>query len=255
MLSASELKYPTRSYCGLNVYVIPPEEKYEVLKAAYLFEPAPGPNDVLEDIHTGREFLFKDLLVVRNGDLVELETPFFMCGGGSVIDWVPAPSPRQRELRDAKEAAYEAGYNDGLQRQREGLRKPLDRPSRNDRFNRNVAGEYAAGYRQGCRKRLNDLKSAGRTDQPVNAEDIMSALAQGHYKVSVFSEYLFIFQQDDGHLQPILVDQLDSAQDEFTVDVCSSSASPSTRPSTISTPTASPSAFPNQHPHPRKLLQ
>ena len=94
MLNASELKYPTRKYFGLDIYVISPEEKYEVLKAAYLCEPVPGPNAVLEDIHTEREFLFKDLLVVKNGDLVELETPFFMDGGGSVIDWVPALSPR-----------------------------------------------------------------------------------------------------------------------------------------------------------------
>lgn len=220
MLNASELKYPTRDYFGLDVYVIPSAEKYEVLKAAYLGEPVPGPNAVLEDIHTEREFLFKDLLVVKNGDLVELETPFFMDGGGSVIDWVPALSPRQRELRDAKEVAFQAGYDDGIQRQREGLRKPFDRPSRNDKFNRSVAREYAAGYRWGCQKRLNDLKATGKEDRPVGIEDVLAALAQGHYKISVFSEYLFIYQQDDGHLQPILVDKLDSSSDEITVDVC-----------------------------------
>ena len=34
MLKASELKYPTTKVAGLEVYVIPPEEKYNVLKAA-----------------------------------------------------------------------------------------------------------------------------------------------------------------------------------------------------------------------------
>ena len=69
MLKASELKYPTTNVAGLEVYVIPPEEKYNVLKAAYLGKPVPRATDILEDIHTGREFMVKDLLVVKNGNL------------------------------------------------------------------------------------------------------------------------------------------------------------------------------------------
>lgn len=83
MLNAKDLPYPTIKYCGLDIYRIPDDKKYEIQAAAYLFEPAPRPNDVLEDIHTEREFLFKDVLVVKNGDIVELEAPFFMEGATS----------------------------------------------------------------------------------------------------------------------------------------------------------------------------
>lgn len=220
MLKSCELNYPTKNCCGLDVFVIPPEKKYEVLASAYLFSPVPRPNDVLEDIHTGREFLFKDLLVVKNNDRVELETPFFWDGGGSVIDWVPASSPRQKELREAKEVAFQAGKSDAIERQDKGLRKPLWRPSRNETFNRAVEREYEKGYNWGRATRLNDLKKTGKSDVPVDVDDVLAALVAGQYKVSVFSEYLFIHQTNDCHLTFIRADQLNPQEDEFSVDVC-----------------------------------
>ena len=220
MLKASELKYPTTKVAGLEVYVIPPEEKYNVLKAAYWGEPVPRATDILEDIHTGREFMVKDLLVVKNGNLVELETPFFWEGGGSIIDWVPALPRKKRELRDAKASAYQAGFDDGMQRQREGLRKPFVRPSRDGKFNDSVAREYAAGYAYGCRKRLVNLKRAGIEDSPVAVEDVLAALAGGSYKVSVFDECTFLYLSEDNHLMFIGPDELSDDGAIFSVDVC-----------------------------------
>lgn len=220
MLKASELKYPTTKVAGLEVYVIPPEEKYKVLKAAYLGEPVPRATDVLEDIHTGREFMVKDLLVVKNGNLVELETPFFWEGSGSIIDWVPALPRKKRELRNAKAAAYQAGFDDGMQRQREGLRKPFVRPSRDGKFNDCVAREYAAGYAYGCQRRLVDLKRDGIEDSPVGIEDVLAALADGSYKVGVFDEYTFLYLTEDNHLMFIGPDELSDDGAIFSVDVC-----------------------------------
>jgi len=55
---------------------------------------------------------------------------------------------------------------------------------------------------------------------PVSVEDVLAALAGGHYKTSVYSEYMFIRPCDDCHLAYIATEELQPEEDEISVDVC-----------------------------------
>lgn len=71
----------------IRIYEIPEEMKEEVLKRLYIFPPAPSLDDIMEDIHAGKNFRVRDFLVAREGQTNVLASPYYPESGGTVIDW------------------------------------------------------------------------------------------------------------------------------------------------------------------------
>lgn len=87
------LDYPTETLrmsngCEVERYIIPEEDKQQVLDALYPFNDQPGLDDERLDIHTSRLFKVRDYLVTREGNGNFLVTPFYAEAGGTVLDWI-----------------------------------------------------------------------------------------------------------------------------------------------------------------------
>jgi hypothetical protein len=94
------LGYPTRTMgTGAKTfeeYVIPEEERAGVLEDLYPFEPVPGLDERMYDLHEEKEFRVGDFRVVRGEVMDLLVSPYFLESGGTVLDWMP-PSFRPGE--------------------------------------------------------------------------------------------------------------------------------------------------------------
>ena len=85
------LPFPTREVAVLNgtveVYDIPDDQREAVFKQLYPFRPIPSLTGTVEDIHAEKKFKRRDFMVVREGSMNMLVSPYYFEGGGSVIDW------------------------------------------------------------------------------------------------------------------------------------------------------------------------
>ncbi|MBR1835882.1 MAG: hypothetical protein IJ783_01210 [Kiritimatiellae bacterium] len=90
----TELPFPTvKHYCGSEVveeYVIPDDKRAEVLERLFIFDPVPGLDELVVDIHENRAFRVRDYKVVKDSQGLWLVSPYYFSSGGTVIDWVPA---------------------------------------------------------------------------------------------------------------------------------------------------------------------
>jgi hypothetical protein len=93
------LPYPTRMLstpAGLiEEYIVPDQEKAEVLKQLYPFEGLPEINEERYDLHAEKLFKIRDFRVTREGDMNLLVSPYYPESGGTVIDWMPAEWAQQ----------------------------------------------------------------------------------------------------------------------------------------------------------------
>jgi hypothetical protein len=74
---------------ALRIYEIPDSAKEAVLKKLYIFRPVPSLDAEMEDIHEEKKFRVRDFIVVREGRMNVLASPYFPESGGTVIDWWP----------------------------------------------------------------------------------------------------------------------------------------------------------------------
>jgi hypothetical protein len=74
----------------IEEYIIPEEQKADVLDQLYPFEPVPALDEERYDLHEGKKFLIKDFRVTRENGMNYLVSPYYANSGGSVIDWMPA---------------------------------------------------------------------------------------------------------------------------------------------------------------------
>ncbi|MEN6561221.1 MAG: hypothetical protein ABFD52_10640 [Acidobacteriota bacterium] len=88
------LPFPTRTTGQggkpVEEYVIPEEEKAWVLDGLYPFEPVPGLEELMFDLHEEKEFRVGDFRVVRGEVMDLLVSPYYLESGGTVLDWMPA---------------------------------------------------------------------------------------------------------------------------------------------------------------------
>lgn len=70
-------------------YLIPDEDKEALLERLYPFEPIPGLDETMYDLHEEKTFVVAEFRVVRDGGMNMLVSPYFFESGGSVIDWMP----------------------------------------------------------------------------------------------------------------------------------------------------------------------
>lgn len=93
------LPYETRSVKvgrkTIEVYEIPDEKKEEVLASLYLTTNVPGLDEERFDLHAGKVFRVRDFLVTREDEQNYLVSPFYLEGGGTVIDWMSADVAEQ----------------------------------------------------------------------------------------------------------------------------------------------------------------
>ncbi len=74
----------------IEEYIIPEENKAEVLDQMYLFEPVPSLDEERFDLHSGKLFRVRDFRVTREDDHNWLVSPHYEEAGGTMIDWMPA---------------------------------------------------------------------------------------------------------------------------------------------------------------------
>ena len=89
-----KLPYPTRPLQvqggTVEEYIIPDENKAEVLGKLYIFRPIPSLDEELYDIHEEKKFRVRDFRVTWEGGHNFLVSPYYPRSGGTVIDWMPA---------------------------------------------------------------------------------------------------------------------------------------------------------------------
>jgi len=99
-----KLPFPTKplEICSgvVEEYIIPEDKKQEVLEQLYLFDPAPGLDEELFDIHEGKSFIVRDYRVTRENGQNWLVSPYYPSSGGTVIDWVPMDAMQDDEDED-----------------------------------------------------------------------------------------------------------------------------------------------------------
>jgi hypothetical protein len=87
------LSYPTRPVpAGAEIieeYIIPDEEKAQVLDDLYPFDPVPALPEMMFDLHEERPFRVGDFRVIRGEAMDMLVSPYYFNSGGTVIDWMP----------------------------------------------------------------------------------------------------------------------------------------------------------------------
>jgi hypothetical protein len=92
-MTDSKLPFPTRMLKVnggvVEEYIIPEEQKAEVLEELYIFTPVPSLDDEFMDIHEGKKFKVRDFRVTREGRCNFLVSPYYPKSGGTVIDWMP----------------------------------------------------------------------------------------------------------------------------------------------------------------------
>jgi len=88
------LPYPTRPVAAaegdVDEYLIPDGEKALVLDSLYPFDPIPGLDETMYDLHEEKPFRVGDFRVFRGADMDLLVSPYYDRSGGTVIDWMPA---------------------------------------------------------------------------------------------------------------------------------------------------------------------
>jgi hypothetical protein len=88
------LPYPTRPVAAaegdVDEYLIPDGEKARVLDSLYPFDPVPGLDETMYDLHEEKPFRVGDFRVFRGEDMDLLVSPYYDRSGGTVIDWMPA---------------------------------------------------------------------------------------------------------------------------------------------------------------------
>lgn len=88
------LPYPTRPVAAaegdVDEYLIPDGEKALVLDSLYPFDPIPGLDETMYDLHEEKPFRVGDFRVFRGEDMDLLVSPYYDRSGGTVIDWMPA---------------------------------------------------------------------------------------------------------------------------------------------------------------------
>ncbi len=73
----------------IEEYIIPDEDKAEVLKQLYLSDPVPSLDEKKYDLHAGKMFVVRDFRVTREHNRNWLVSPYYYEAGGTVIDWLP----------------------------------------------------------------------------------------------------------------------------------------------------------------------
>ncbi len=73
----------------IEEYIIPDEEKAEVLKQLYIFDPVPALDAKQFDLHARKIFVVRDFRVTRERGRNWLVSPYYYEAGGTVIDWLP----------------------------------------------------------------------------------------------------------------------------------------------------------------------
>lgn len=81
----------------VRIYEIPDDHKEAILKRLYIFRPVPSLDDVMENIHAGKQFRVREFLVAREGEMNVLASPFYLEAGGTVIDWELVRRARKRK--------------------------------------------------------------------------------------------------------------------------------------------------------------
>ena len=74
------------------VYEIPEDKKLEVLKELWPFVDTPDGDRVFLDIHSGKEVVFKECLVVRSNLRNLIVSPYYFESGGMVVDLISPDS-------------------------------------------------------------------------------------------------------------------------------------------------------------------
>ena len=87
------LSYPTRPVPAgaemIEEYIIPEEEKAQVLNGLYPFDPVPALTEMMYDLHEEKQFRVGDFRVLRGAAMDMLVSPYYFNSGGTVIDWMP----------------------------------------------------------------------------------------------------------------------------------------------------------------------
>ncbi len=91
----AKLPFPTRKLQldgggTVEEYIIPDDQKAEVLKKLYPFTPVPGLDDLRFDLHEEKNFRVGDYRVTFEDGYNYLVSPYYASSGGTVIDWMPA---------------------------------------------------------------------------------------------------------------------------------------------------------------------
>ena len=91
--SEPRLPYPSRlvRFQGrmIEEYIVPAEDRSRLLDRLYPFEPVPGVDDEMYDLHEEKRFFVRDFRVIRQDEANLLVSPYFFESGGSVLDWMP----------------------------------------------------------------------------------------------------------------------------------------------------------------------
>jgi len=97
------LPFPTRTIAigtaAIKEYIIPEEEKGRALEALYPFEPVPGLDSTMFDLHEEKPFRVREFRVIRERSMDYLVSPYFFNSGGTVIDWMPPDFKPGQTLR------------------------------------------------------------------------------------------------------------------------------------------------------------
>jgi len=73
----------------IEEYIIPDEEKAQVLEQLYPFDPVPALAETMFDLHEEKQFRVGDFRVLRGAAMDMLVSPYYFNSGGTVIDWMP----------------------------------------------------------------------------------------------------------------------------------------------------------------------
>ena len=93
MPESEPLPYPTRTLVmsvgpDAEEYVIPENDKGQVLRDLYPFSSPPELDDVMLDIHEEKHFRVGDFKVIREDNRNYLVSPYYAKSGGMAIDWI-----------------------------------------------------------------------------------------------------------------------------------------------------------------------
>jgi len=87
------LPFPTRPLQVrggvVEEYIIPEEQKAEVLAALCPFEPVPDINSVRLDLHEDKTFVVREFRVTWENGMNWVVSPYYPHSGGTLIDWWP----------------------------------------------------------------------------------------------------------------------------------------------------------------------
>ena len=87
------LPYPTKTLAmsigpDTEEFVIPADDKAQILRDLYPFATPPEINETMFDIHENKRFRVGDFKVIREENRNYLVSPYYARSGGMVIDWV-----------------------------------------------------------------------------------------------------------------------------------------------------------------------